>query len=352
MISLRKIKYLVGWICIVQFFPIFVYAQALTSIPTTSGWGGFILVGSGYISMQTNLVASGPVSLGRPSGYKNIESIFSSPVTKSYLGALFPTEINYTFAKSKTQLFLGNRVEDLIRMDIPFSLGVRQELKDSSILAFQVITTPNVSLWKDPYAENVDRENTNIILPGVRLTWGRIFKTGLELAASYRFLNLDAERSGEALIQQNRLNPDLQHLLNREGKLLRLQALYALKINRHRIEPVIQYNSEFLDGEAMATKGYVFRVNYLYPTRKVIFDVNLNFGSRKAQAVNPIYNERFDAVRYGGVFAAFVPIKLGKSNRWSVFTLAEYLTEDSNINFFDAQSYAILGGLSYRNLRR
>jgi hypothetical protein len=350
--SLLKVKSLVKWIFLVQLFPIIVYAQALPSIPTTSGWGGSALTGPAYISIQTNLIASGPITLGRPSGYKNIESIFSAPVRKSYLAALFPLDINYTFAKSKTQLFLGNRVEDIIRMDLPFNLGVRQELKDSSILAFQVIMTPNVSVWKDPYAENVDRESTDIILPGVRLTWGRIFKTGLELAASYRFLNLDAERSGEALIQQNRLNPDLQHLLNRGGKLLRLQALYALRINRHRFEPVIQYNSEFLDGAAMATKGYVFRVNYLYPTRKVIFDVLLNFGSRKAQAVNPIYNERFDAVRYGAVFAAFAPIKLGKSNRWSVFTLAEYLREEANINFYDAESYAIVVGLSYRNLRR
>jgi len=350
--SLLKIKSLIKWILIVQFFPIFVYGQALNSIPTTSGFGGFLAIGSGSVSAQTNVIASGPVVLGRPAGYKNIESIFSSPVTKSQVGGICCGEINYTFAKSKTQLFFGNRLEDLLRMDVPFSLGVRQELKDSSILALQVITTPNVGIWKDPYVENEDRESTGIILPGVRLTWGRVFKTGLEVAASYRFLTLDAERSGESLIQQNQLNPDLQRLLDRNGKLLRLQALYSLKINRHRIEPLIQYNSEILDGAAMATKGYVFRVNYLYPTRKVIFDANFSFGSRLGQAVNPIYNERLEAVRYGGVFAAFVPVKLGNSRRWSIFALVEYLREEANINFYDAQSHAILGGLTYRNLRR
>jgi len=237
-------------------------------------------------------------------------------------------------------------------MDVPFSLGVRQELKDSSILSLQAITTPNVGLWQDPYVENVDRERAYIFLPGVRLIWGRIFKTGLELAVSYRFLKLDEERSGESLIQQNLLNPNQQQLLYRDGKLLRLQALYALKINRHRFEPMIQYNSEILDGAAMASKGYVLRLNYLYPTRKVIFDANISIGNRRGQAVNPIYNERLEAVRYGGFVAAFVPIKLGASNRWSVFALVEFLKEDANINFYDAQANSILGGLSYRNLRR
>jgi hypothetical protein len=352
MISLRKIKYKVGWICIVLFFPIFLYGQAPMSIPTTSGWGGFFVVAPGAFNAKTNTIANGPPFF-RYAGYKKIESIFSSPVSKSAIGPAFTTEINYTFAKSKTQLFLGNRMEDLLRLDVPFGLGVRQELKDSSILSFSVLLTPLfLNFWQDSFVENEDRELTHVNFPGVRLIWDRMFKTGLELSATYRLFKLGEEKNGQWLIDRGELDPDLQHLLVREGNVFRLQALYRVKINRHRLEPSVRYIDENFDGAAMATKGYVLRLNYIYPTPKVIFEATLNYGDRRAKAVNPIYNETLDADRYGVALAGVVPVKMGNSKRWSIVVVAEYLEENANINFFDTKLASVLVGLQYRNMRR
>ena len=352
MISLRKSKYFLGWICIVQFFPIFLYGQAPMSIPTTSGWGGFFLVAPGVFNTQTNLIVTGP-PLAQDAGYKNIASIYSSAQVKTAIASPVAGEINYTFAKSKTQVFLGNRLEDLLRLDVPFGLGVRQELKDSSILSLSFLFTPlNLSQWKDPYLENKDREPSRVNLPGLRVIWDRIFRTGLELSATYRTITLDVEKSGEELIAQNRLDPNLQHLLVRNGNVWRLQAMYRLKINRHRLEPSVRYVDENLDGAALANKGYLLRLNYIYPTPKVIFEVTLNFGNRKGQAVNPIYNETLDADRYGAAIGAIVPIKVGNSKRWSIMVLGEYIRENANIDFYNSGFYGIMGGLTYRNLRR
>jgi hypothetical protein len=350
--SSGKIKSLLKWILILQFFPIFVLAQAPITIPTTSGFGGFFIVAPGAFNAQTNVIANGPPFF-RYAGYKKIESIFSSPVSKSAIGPAFTTEINYTFAKSKTQLFFGNRMEDLLHLDVPFGLGVRQELKDSSILSFSVLLTPLfLNYWEDSFVENEDRVITHVNFPGVRLIWDRIFKTGLELSTTYRLFKLGEEKNGQWLVDRGELDPDLQHLLVREGNVFRLQALYRLKINRHRLEPNVRYVDENFDGAAMATKGYVLRVNYIYPTPKVIFEATLNYGNRKAKAMNPIYNETLDAVRYGTAVAGVVPVKMGNSRRWSIVIAAEYLAENANINFFDSKLASILVGLQYRNMRR
>lgn len=352
--SLLKIKSLIKWILIVQLFPIFIYAQAPISIPTTSGWGGFFLLSpfTGGFNARTNTIANGPPFF-QYAGYKNIESIFASPASKLAIGPAFATELNYTFAKSKTQLFLGNRMEDLLRLDVPFGLGVRQELKDSSILAFSILFTPIfLNYWQDPFVENEDRKLSRVNFPGVRLIWDRIFKTGLELSTTYRQFQVREENSGQWLVDRGELDPTLQHLLVREGSVFRLQALYRLKINRHRFEPSVRYVDENFDGKAMATKGYVLRLNYIYPTPKVIFEVSLNFGNRKAQAVNPIYNQTLDADRYGAAIAAVMPIKLGNSKRWSIVVAGEYMNENANINFFDSKLNSVLLGLQYRNIRR
>jgi len=243
-------------------------------------------------------------------------------------------------------------MEDLLRLDVPFGLGVRQELKDSSVLSFSVLFTPIfLNFWQDPFLENEDRKLSRVNSPGVRVIWDRMFKSGLELSTTYRLFQVREENSGQWLVDREELDPNLQHLLVREGSIFRLQALYRLKINRHRFEPSVRYIDENLDGAAMATKGYIVRMNYIYPTPKVVFEVTLHFGNRKGQAVNPIYNQTLDADRYGAAVAALMPIKLGNSKKWSIVVVGEYMGENANINFFDTKLSSVLVGLQYRNLR-
>ena len=143
-------------------------------------------------------------------------------------------------------------------------------------MALSYLFTPmQLELWEDPYVEGEDRERTVLNLPGLRYRWSKIFKTGLELTATYRWLTHNVENSGEWLIDQGRLDPDEQHLLQRDGSSLRLQALYQINLKQHRFEPAIRYINNDLDGAAMAARGFSTQLTYLYLSRKVVLDAIL-----------------------------------------------------------------------------
>ena len=77
-----------------------------------------------------------------------IDSIFASPQSQTVPALLVAAELNYTFASTRTQLFIGNRLEDILRFDIAVGLGARQELPDGSIIAASVLTTPlDLEVW-------------------------------------------------------------------------------------------------------------------------------------------------------------------------------------------------------------
>jgi hypothetical protein len=344
------LKNAVFWICLLLVDLGFHPALAVDSIPTTSGFRGFFLALPGYFNVKSNLIVEGPPLLNNI-GNTPIDSIFAPPKSQSAPSFTLGGEVNYTFAGTGTQVFLGNRLEDLLRLDLAFGLGVRQDLGNGGIFAASVLTTPTeLEVWSDPYVEGQDRTQTEVDRPGFRLRWGRILNTGLELTLTERDYRHDAENSGDWLIGQGRLNPADQPLLSREGEVWRAQALYRIDTEnkRHRFEPAIRYNNDNHDGAAMANQGLTLRMTYLFLSPKVVLDANVIFGNREADAVHPVYGQTLDWDRYGVALTAFIPLKLGKNNRWRVFVGGEFFREDANIDFFDTQIASLNAGVLWR----
>ena len=323
------------------------------NIPTTNGFSGYLLTGPGFFSVQSNLLVTGPPLL-QDAGYAEIESIYEGPKSKTAFAWPFAGEINYTNAKSRTQFFFGNRLEDILRLDVPFGLGIRQELGDSSIMALSFLSTPTeLKFWADPYIEDEERERTVLNFKGVRWRWGRMFKTGLELTATMRWYKHDLEKSGNWLIEEGRLNPADQELLNRDGNVFRAKALYRIDLNRkHRLEPALQMIIDNHKGEAMANDGFAANLTYIYFSPKVVLDINLGYGQRNARGIHPVYNEKADSQRYGGAVMAFVPFKKSKSSVWGFWGTVEIFKEDVKIDFFDSQFSTIMAGVMWRHMKK
>jgi hypothetical protein len=326
-------------------------ALAVDSIPTTSGFSGFALVGPGYFNVETNLIVTGPPLLDDV-GISRIDSIFASPQSQTAPALLVGAELNYTFASTRTQLFVGNRLEDILRLDLAVGLGARQELPDGSIVAASVLTTPtDLKVWSDPYVEGEDRSETKVDFPGIRLRWGRMFNTGLELTATTRRYRHDSENSGDWLIGQGRLTPEQQPLLNRDGDILTLQALYRIDSAQHRFEPAIRYYDDDHDGAALAKKGYSLQLTYLFRSPKVVIDTNVIYGQREADVTHPIYGEVLETDRWGAAVSAFIPIKAFASSRLSIFITGEIFQENANIDFYDARVSSLSAGFVWRHKR-
>ena len=321
------------------------------NIPETSGFSGFFLVAPGYFNVESNLIVTGAPLL-KDVGEAQIESIFAQPSSQSAPAFIVGGELNYTFASTRTQLFFGNRLEDILRLDIAFGLGVRQELPDESILAASFLFTPlQLKFWSDPYIEGEDRKGTDLNFPGFRLRWGRILGTGLELTVTDRFYRFDEEKSGDWLIGEARLDPNQQPSLNRDGDILILQALYRIDKRPHRFEPAIRYVNDDHNGAAIANKGFTLQVTYLYLSPKVVLDANVVYGKRKADEAHPVYGEVLDADRVGAAVTAFIPVTLFEKRGFSVFVGGEVFQENANIDFFDSRVSSISVGVIWRYRR-
>ena len=321
-------------------------------IPETSGFSGFMLTGPGIFNISSNLLSTGPPLAG-DAGDKQIESIYNSPESNLVGSWAVAGEVNYTFAKSRTQLFFGNRLEDILRLDVPFGLGVRQGKKKAGILAFSFLLTPlELKFWEDPYIEGEERTRTDLNFNGLRFRWGEMCQTGLEFTATVRIYQHYSEKSGEWLIQQGRLDPEKKQLLKRDGEVIRLQALYRINIKRHRFEPTLRYIFDNHEGGAIANQGYTVKLTYLYMTRKIVLDANLLYGARSFRETNPIYNEKLNTNKVDIALTGFIPIKVINDHRILVWFSAEYFQENANIDFYKSQFSALMAGIMYRHNRK
>jgi hypothetical protein len=330
-------------------------AQALAAqdaIPRTSGVGGFGAFALAVYSGRTNFFASGPPLLGaitRPV----ITSVFAAPEQLKAPGVLVGGEVNYTFANTRTQLFLGGALEDVAQFDVAIQLGVRQELPDKSILQVNGIVTPlPQKLWVDPYVELAVRDFAAANFPGFRIRWGRILGTGLELTFTDRFFVFDAEQSGQWLVSQGRLDAGDVDLLDRNGDNLSVQAAYRIRAGRHRFEPSVTYARDNRDGGAVASDGFGARLNYRYLNPKIALDANLGYGRRDHDAIHPIYGERISRDRVGATLTAAVPIELLGSKKWNLWATGEYIFESANVDFFEQRITAVTLGVGWRGLRQ
>ena len=319
------------------------------SIPDSSGFSGFVLVGPGYFNIANSFLVSGAPLIGEV-GDPVVSSITDAPVANGVAAFPFVFELNYTFGKSHTQLFFGNQLEDILRLDVRIGIGLRQELRDKSILTASLLLTPlELKFWSDPYIEGEERQPTGLYFPGLRLRWSHILKTGLVLTTTYRQYRYNEEKSGEWLVNQGRIDLDEVSLLDRNGDVFKLEALYRINLNKHRLSPSIRYWNEAHNGAAMAQKGYTIQLTYLYQNPKWILDVNLLYGNRKANEIHPVYDTKLDANRYGGSITMFFPVKMYKRSVLSIFIGGEVFAEYSNVDFFDSHVNMIMTGVVWRH---
>ena len=238
-------------------------------------------------------------------------------------------------------------------MDVVFGLGVRQEFGEAGIFALSyLMTPPDLEFWSDPYIEGADRAATNLDFPGFRIRWGSIFGTGLELTFTDRFYQFEKETSGDWLISENRLDPEQQPLLNRDGDVFRFQALYRIDHDQHRFEPAIRFVKDDHKGGAIANRGMSFQFTYIYRTPRLILDANLVYGFRDAKDGHPIYDTVVNTRRFGAGLAAFMPVMKFSSSVLMVTASADYFRESTNVDFYNSNLTMLAIGVLWRHLKK
>jgi hypothetical protein len=319
-------------------------ATALDPIPTESGFSGFIRPAVGYLNYKSNMVAS---FLGYDLSEKKINSLDDSPDSQSNGLVLVPFSLQYTFASTRTQLFLGTDLTDLIRFDYTQQLGVKQEIGNLGILQGGILFSGiPAKVWKDPYVVDQNRKDTKRTSNGMRLTWDRILGSQLQVRYTYRKIDISSEKSGDFL----GLNSAEKSRLKRDGDRHKGEVAYRFNFaKRHTLAPAFIYTNDDRDGDAMKSDSYDFQLIYAYLGDTFSFTGNAFIGWADYDDKNPIYDKKQDDDRYA------IQGTLYYKNPWSwslfgsdpmnFFVNAAFAETNSNIDFYDQEAILVGGGV-------
>ena len=322
-------------------------ATALDPIPTESGFSGFIRPGVGYLNFKSNMVAS---FLGFDLSEKKTNSLDDSPDSESTGIVLVPFSLQYTFASTRTQLFLGTDLTDLIRFDYAQQLGVKQEIGNLGILQGGILfSSIPAKVWKDPYVVDKNRKDTNRTSNGMRLAWDRIGGSHLQLQYTYRKIDVSKEKSGDFL----GLTSAEKNLLERDGDRHVGEVVYRFRFaEKHTLNPAFIYSYNDRDGDAMKNDAYDFQLTYGYNGDTFKFTGNAFIGWADYDDKNPIYDKKQDDDRYGiqGTLYYENPWSwsLFGSNPMNFFVGAAFADTNSNIDFYDQEVTMVTGGVFFK----
>lgn len=337
-------------------FAITGYANAAgpLDIPTDSGWSGFVSAGVNVTRNTSNLYI-GPS--GDSGANKQVNSLTSDPSGKNHVSPAFNLDLRYTLGESGTQFYLGNLIQDTVRLDFSQQIGVRQRVGQSGIVSASYVFSglPN-KVWQDPYALGTDRNDTRRDINGVQLGWQNIFGSHFSADYTYRDISVDNENSGHYLLNNQdailgrSLTPHEVNMLNRNGKSQSTKVSYFYAIDSHQyLIPEFRYVDNALDGDAVSNKQYGGLISYFWRSADSQYNVvsNLYLGKTDYSESNPVFGQKTDSTDFAANIVLF------KNNIFDVQKLSAYagLTYgeiNSDVNFFNTTLTSFTGGLLYR----
>lgn len=320
-------------------------ANAIEPIPETPGLSGFITLGLGALSAETNQV-TGIDAFGVKVGDATISSLLA-PKSKSSVMPQVNLSLAYTFS-TQTQVFLGNSLENVVQFDTASLFGVRQQFRDKSILELSVVSTPFISpvqVWQDPYVVGVERQETDRTSRGLRIEYDRILGSGFGVRHTQRKTEIDEERSGTV---QLGLSAADAALLSREGDVQQTLVSYRFpRVGSNLFEARVGLTKESLDGKAMSGDQYEFQLTHVYIGGRFTLASNLFLATQEYDAVNPVFSLTREDDTWGIGFVLFDK-KIFNSKNWLGQASFVHQKQSSNIAFYEASSTIFSLGAQYR----
>jgi hypothetical protein len=309
--------------------------QAAVIIPTKGGFSGFVNLGAGAVNVETNMIstiANGNIDVGS----ETIKDLNSGPGSESVGIPTVNFELSYTFEKTRTQVHIGNLMEDFLAFNMNTTAGVRQDIGNWGLIGASLQTTSLVTdVWQDPYATGVKRKDTERTNKGGRLFWQQIGSSGLELSYTASEVDIDKERSGDSL---DFLTPAERKLLDRNGDVYTYEAMYEFKAdgNRHLITPGLIYVDQDRDGDAMSYDETGVNINYIYQhSEKWSYVFNAGYADLSYDESNPIYGEKDGGERFSGSATVFYSAPFGLK-KWALNGTVGWYQENHDIEFYDS----------------
>jgi hypothetical protein len=315
-------------------------ALALDPLPPEAGFSGVAALGAGGGRIESNFLAKVTgVDLGDDLIYET-----GAPDDINIIVPVFQFNAGYTFANKTTRVRLGTTVESSLDFTANSVLAVRNNfdsLGNIEVAALLPSTFP-VKVWKNPYATNQKRSSTQHTSTGGRITWDKMFGTGLEMIGSVRKIDIGTELSGQGL----GLDRSQQKLLDREGDVNRFEVGYMFNFGQGQmLRPSVAYIDRDLNGRAMAQDGYELGLGYILRSQSFSWLSRAVYQSFDGDKVNPLFSKTNDANIYLLASEVRFPNPFGWE-RWTVTGGVVWADNDADIEFNQSSVLMAIGRIA------
>ena len=310
-------------------------------IAEESGFSGFVAAGITGISFESNMIAGN--AFDDEITDNSISSLADAPDTESSVLGNLNYELKYTYAESKTEVFLGTDLIDLLTFDNTSRLGVRKDYDGFGIIGVSLLfTTLPGTVWQDPYDTSKPRNSVDQDSEGISLKWERILESNFELEVRKREYKIDGNDSsglngpyvGAEL--HGLTDAELNDQLNREGDVTAIFANYTWKFGEGKfLKPSLRYGDYDLDGQAMQYKRTAFKLAYLSIGKRWNIVASASVGQDDYDNINPLFADEADSATVGAAFTAAYKNPFGWSKKLSFLGTVAAYDNDSDIDFYD-----------------
>ncbi|MGF1681862.1 DUF2860 domain-containing protein [Photobacterium minamisatsumaniensis] len=302
--------------------------------PWTSGFGADISFLAGYTDSTSQFNTDNHTTSSLDSDAPSQGSAFFSP-----LGT-----ISYTMDSLDKQIYFGTSRSDLALGRFHVELGYRQRIEGKGMITLSYV--PGVlktDTWKDPFITDIQREETESTIQGVRFQYDKILGSNFSLELSGGQQAIDDEQSGIT-----NYTPEEQAKLNREGNIYYAELGYFHPISRFQIlRSAINYTRLDADGAAMASNSFGAEVGIIQAMRSSSLALTLSYNNTSYDESNPVFDTKQKDDKWGA-FLAYEYKEPFDWENWGVVSLIGYNQNQSNINFYDEDSLLISLGINYK----
>lgn len=316
--------------------------HAIEPVPAEPGLTGYVSPTISALHMRDNTVAgAGPLEVGE----KRIDSLDDKAESVETGTASLAGEVGYRFSDPELYVYLGNRLQDVLRLDNSSMLGFRYDLGDTGILdAGFLFSSIPTEVWKDPFLVGKDREETDRSSSGAFVGLGRLFGTTLEVQASVRSIDIDDEQSGASLS----LTESERAMLARDGDSAEIEILYTRQLGSNQfLVPSLFAGTYDADGDAISRNGGGAQLTHVIAVDRWRFVSNVRFTITRFDEENPVFDEKQDEKEYLLSLAAFYARFMDVENL-SFTTGVVHAERNSDITFYDSEASLLNAGVLYR----
>ena len=326
-------------ICIGALFALLAQkAMAVGKIDDEAGWGFKLYLNFGYGSSQSQFSTDSENAI-TPNLESSGEKINDT--------RLFPLgRLDYTLSNLKTQFFLGQSGENIVRGQSQLEVGVSHMLgeQESLEVAYFPELLGSSKTWEDPYVTGKGREKTDQTVQGFRVRWQDALDTPFTLRYGYASSDIDDELSGRFL----GLSQSQRSKMDRNGDYHRLTGEYLIFANdTTEVTPILSYTRGDTDGRAVGYDG----IRIGLETRHVIkkrhsMSIFLDYEHRKYLESNPVFNEQQKDNEFG-ITATYRYLAPFGWEHARIIALAKYDRSTSNISFYEIKDAGVSIGFGW-----